>query len=97
MKKIDALSQEDCDAINDSGKDQKRSDGKGLFLLVKAAGYKWWRFRYRFDGKEKLLSLGVYPEITLREARRKRLVHRRMVANGIDPAIIKKSIRLKRR
>ena len=48
-------------AINATGKAQKLFDGAGLFLLVTPAGGKWWRFKYRFGGKEKLLSLGTYP------------------------------------
>jgi hypothetical protein len=43
----------------------KLFDERGLFLLVTPAGGKWWRFRYKFDGKEKLLSLGIYPDIPL--------------------------------
>ncbi len=47
----------------------KLSDEKGLFLHVMPHGGKWWRFKYRFDGKEKLLSFGVYPDVSLSKAR----------------------------
>lgn len=53
-------------------KPYKLADGRGLYLLVNPSGAKWWRFKYRFGGKEKLLSLGVYPDVPLRAARAKR-------------------------
>jgi len=71
-------------------KPHKLSDGSGLFLLVtpsKNGGCsKWWRFKYRFEGKEKLLSFGTYPEISLLSAREKRDTARKQVAEGIDPS-----------
>lgn len=63
----------------------KLTDGEGLFLLVKPNGGKYWRFKYFFAGKEKLLALGTYPEISLGDAREKRLAARKLVAGGIDP------------
>ena len=50
----------------------KAFDGGGLFLLVNPNGAKWWRLKYRIDGKEKLLSLGVYPDVSLKQARERR-------------------------
>jgi hypothetical protein len=50
----------------------KLADEKGLFLQVTPTGSKYWRFKYRFDGKEKLLAFGVYPDLSLGEARAKR-------------------------
>jgi hypothetical protein len=44
-------------------------DGGGLYLEVSPTGGRWWRLKYRFDGKEKRLSLGVYPDVSLKEAR----------------------------
>lgn len=64
----------------------KLFDERGLYLLVTPAGGKWWRFRYRFAGKEKLLSLGIYPDVGLKAARDRRDDARRMVAEGIDPS-----------
>ena len=51
-----------------NGKTQKLFDGLGLYLEVSPSGGKWWRLKYRFAGKEKRLSLGVYPEVSLKES-----------------------------
>ena len=64
----------------------KLFDERGLFLLVTPTGGKWWRFRYMFDGKEKLLSLGVYPDVSLKDARERRDEARKLVANGVNPS-----------
>ena len=69
-----------------NGKTQKLFDGRGLYLEVSPTGGKWWRFKYRFEGKEKRLSLGVYPDISLQLARERRDDARKMVATGVDPA-----------
>lgn len=61
-------------------------DSRGLFLLISPAGGKWWRIKYRFDDKENLLSLGVHPDISLKDARERRDAARKLVANGIDPS-----------
>src|SRR4051812_42852572 len=61
-------------------------DERGLYLLVSPDGGKWWRFKYRFEGKEKLLSLGVYPDVGLRQTREKRDEARKLVASGVDPS-----------
>ena len=53
-------------------KPAKLFDERGLFLIVTPAGGKWWRLKYRFDNKEKLLSLGVYPDVSLKAARIRR-------------------------
>ena len=66
-------------------KPAKIFDERGLFLLVTPRGGKWWRLRYRFDDKEKLLSLGVYPDVGLKDARSRRDDARKLLANGIDP------------
>ena len=67
-------------------RDYKLSDEKGLYLLVKKNGSKYWRYKYRFAGKEKLLALGVYPEISLKKARGDRDEARIVLKNGIDPS-----------
>lgn len=72
-------------------KQYKLFDGDGLFLLVSPGGGKWWRFKYRFGGKEKLLSLGTYPEVSLSQARERRFEARKHVANGADPSQIRKA------
>ena len=71
-------------------KAQRLFDAGGLYLEVAPAGGKWWRFKYRFEGKEKRLSLGVYPEVSLAEAREKRDAARKLIAQGIDPAAVRK-------
>lgn len=72
-------------------KPYKLSDFDGLYLLVTEKGQKWWRFRYRFNRKEKLLSLGTYPEISLLDARQRRDEARRQIAHGIDPGAVRKA------
>ena len=74
-----------------SDKPIKLFDGGGLFLLVTPAGGKWWRLKYRNGGKEKLFSLGTYPEIGLKDARERRELARKLIANGIDPSEERKS------
>jgi hypothetical protein len=64
----------------------KLGDYDGLSLLVQPTGSKWWRFRYHFAGKEKMLSLGTYPEVSLRDARDRRDAARKQVAAGLDPS-----------
>jgi hypothetical protein len=67
------------------GKPYKLADGSGMYLEVLPNGSKYWRLKYRYAGKEKRLALGVYPEVTLKEARSKRLEARKRLAEGIDP------------
>ncbi|MDE1902120.1 MAG: integrase arm-type DNA-binding domain-containing protein [Alphaproteobacteria bacterium] len=74
-------------------KPYKLSDSKGLYLLVTPNGGKWWRFRYRYAGKEKLLSLGTYPDVALKVARDRRDQERRKLADRIDPAINRKAVK----
>ncbi|MDB0569809.1 integrase arm-type DNA-binding domain-containing protein [Ralstonia solanacearum] len=62
-------------------------DGGGLYIEVSPSGGKWWRLKYRFAGKEKRLSLGVYPEIGLKEARDRREATKRLLADGVDPSV----------
>ncbi len=68
-------------------------DGGGLYLEISPAGGKWWRFKYRFQGKEKRLSLGTYPDTGLKAARAKREELRAMLADGIDPSEARKAAR----
>src|ERR1700722_133508 len=73
-----------------STKPYKMSDGEGLFLLVMPTGGKYWRLKYFFAGKEKLLALGVYPEVALADARERRAQARKSLAAGNDPGEVKK-------
>jgi len=77
-------------AIKPAAKDIKVFDGGGLFLLVTPTGGKLWRFKYRFGGREKLLSLGTYPQISLSDARQRREEAKEQIAKGIDPSAAKK-------
>jgi integrase len=79
-----------------TGKPFKLTDEKGLFLLMKPQidGWsKWWRFKYRFDGKEKGLSFGTYPDTGLLQAREKRDIARKQLADGIDPGENRKAVK----
>ena len=71
----------------------KLSDEKGLHILINPNGSKYFRLKYRFDGKEKTLALGVYPETTLKQAREKRDIARKQIADGIDPSENKKAVK----
>lgn len=66
-------------------KSYKLTDGDGMHLMVHTNGSKYWRLQYRFGGKQKMLALGVYPDISLAEAREKRDAARKLIANGFDP------------
>ena len=77
-------------------KPYKLADEKGLFLLVSPNGSKWWRLKFRIDGKEKLLSLGVYPDTSLKKARSDRDTARSMLAEGIDPSQQRKATKAAR-
>src|SRR6185312_10829996 len=68
----------------------KLSDGGGLYLLLKPDGGRYWRLNYRFGGKQKTLALGVYPTVTLADARQRREDARKLLANGTDPGEMRK-------
>lgn len=68
-------------------------DGGGLYLEVAPSGGKWWRLKYRHSGKEKRLSLGVYPDVPLKKARQRRADARALLADGIDPGENRKAAR----
>lgn len=69
----------------------KHFDGGGLFLDVRQTGARYWRLKYRFAGKERLLAFGTYPEVSLAEARRRREAAREVIRDGKDPAMIKRA------
>src|SRR5680860_412475 len=77
--------------VKAEAKATKLFDGGGLFLLVAPSGGKWWRLKYRFGGKAKLLSLGTYPAVSLKDARAKRDALRAQLAAGIDPGQARKA------
>ena len=61
-------------------------DGGGLYLEISPRGGKWWRLKFRFEGKEKRLSLGVYPDVSLKKARERREAARKLLADGVNPS-----------
>ncbi len=77
-----------------SSKPKKFSDGGGLFLLLHPSGSKYWRMKYRFIGKEKLLAFGVWPEVSLTEARKKRNKAKQLLKSGKDPSAAKKNLKV---
>ncbi len=77
-------------------KPYKMGDSGGLYLEVAPSGGKWWRFKYRFEGKEKRLSLGTYPDVSLKQARTRRDEARALLAEGIDPGVHRKAIKAAR-
>lgn len=74
----------------------KLSDGGGLYLLVNPSGSKYWRLKYRFAGKEKLLAIGVYPDISLAQARSRREEAKKLLLEGKDPGQERKLEKLSR-
>lgn len=72
-------------------KPYKLTDGNGLYLLVQPTGSRLWRFKYRYGGKEKVLALGPYGDVTLKDARNKRDAARKLLIDGVDPALERKA------
>ena len=83
-----------CKNAKAKDKPYKLADEKGMFLLINPNGSKYFRLKYRIDGKEKLLALGVYPQISLKQAREKRDEAKQQLADGIDPNDNKKAVKL---
>jgi integrase len=90
------MSLTDISVRNSKPKDKqyKLSDSGGLYLLIKPNGNKYWRLKYRISGKEKLLSIGAYPIITLAEARERTLQAKRLLIDNIDPSQAKKDAKI---
>ena len=77
-----------------SSKQKKLTDGRGLFLLLHPNGSKYWRMKYRLMGKEKLLAIGVWPEVSLIAAREKRNEAKQLLKSGKDPSAAKKNLKV---
>src|SRR5690349_7784327 len=75
-------------------KSQRLYDTGGLYLEISPGGGRWWRWKYRFERKEKRISLGVYPDVSLRAAREKRDTCRTQLASGLDPGEVRKAVKL---
>ena len=83
------LNKKACDNAKPKEKPYKLADGGGLYLQVTPQGGLYWRLKYRFAGKEKLLALGTYPLISLADAREKRDTAKKQLVAGIDPSSAK--------
>lgn len=84
-------------AAKPSEKQQKLFDGSGLYLLLFPNGSKVWRFKYHFQGREKLISLGAYPDVSLKEAREKASESRKILGTGKDPSAERQHSKLQHR
>lgn len=80
------LTDADIRAAKPRQKPYKLTDGQGMYLLINPDGSRWWRLKYRVAGREKLVSLGVYGDVSLKRARERRDVARQQLADGIDPS-----------
>lgn len=85
-----------CRKAKPEAKPKRMADGGGLYLEVMPNGSKYWRLKYRHGGKEKHLALGVYPGISLKDARNKRDAARRLLSEGVDPGVTKRAPRSRR-
>ena len=74
----------------------KLSDGRGLQLHITPQGSRLWRWAYRHEGKQKLMALGVYPDVSLAQARDKSDLARKLLATGVDPMATRKSEKIAR-
>ncbi len=92
-----ALTETACKRAKPSAKPRKLADGGGLYLEIMPGGSKYWRLKYRFGGKEKRLAFGVYPEVSLEEARVKREQAKRLLAENTDPSRASTQEKLKKR
>jgi len=72
-------------------KPQRLADGGNMYLLIQPNGAKYWRMDYRLAGKRKTLAIGVYPDISLSDAREQREQARKLIANGVDPVAVKQA------
>lgn len=84
------LSEQDVDNTIAAAKPFKMADGGGMYLQVMPSGSKYWHLKYRIGGREKKISLGVYPDVSLEEARSRRARARQLLAGGVDPSIHRK-------
>jgi integrase len=83
-----------CKSFTPREKSYKITDEKNLYLEIMPSGSKYWRFKFKFAGKENRLAFGVYPEVSLKEAREKRDIARKQLENGINPSEAKKKAKL---
>ena len=91
------LTELQCKNFQPQNKNYKKFDGGGMFLLIKPNGNKYWHLKYKYAGKEKLVSLGVYPGISLKEARKKRDELKLKISENVDPTQERREIKQKLR
>lgn len=72
---------------------RKLSDSGGLYLLIVPSGGRYWRYNYRFEGKQKTLALGIYPDVPLEKARARHETARRLLVAGVDPSLHRRALR----
>lgn len=89
------LTAQQVKALKPRDKPYKVADGEGLYLLINPGGAKYWRLKYRYQGAEKVLALGVYDQVSLKKARKKRKDARELLDDGIDPSADRKARRVK--
>jgi hypothetical protein len=89
-KRSPPLSPSQIDNAKPKEKAFKLSDGNGLIILVTPTGGKLWRFNYRFEGNQKTLAFGSYPDVSMEEARTMRNDARQLLNDGLDPSIVRK-------
>ena len=92
MRLTNKLTELTVKKANPKEKQYKLADGEGMYLRVYPNGSKYWQLKYRFDGKQKTLSFGVWPEVGISEAREKRFEARKKIKQGIDPIQEKQQI-----
>ncbi len=90
------LTDKACKNAKPSEKPRKMADGHGLYLEIMPNGSKYWRLKYRFDGKENRLAFGVYPEVSLKDARERLSQARKLLASGTDPSENRKAVKAAR-
>ena len=89
-KRVAPLTEEKIKDARPAEKDCRLFDGRGLLMIISPDGGKRWHLKYRFEGREKMLSLGVYPAVTLEKARCGRDYARELLKQGIDPSVARR-------
>ena len=86
------LTETEAQTIKPARYARKITDGGGLHLLITPKGHRYWRYQYRYEGKGKTLALGVHPDVSLETARARHLFARSLLADGIDPSALKRTL-----
>ena len=97
MPSKDTLTERVIRAAKPTKKPYKLFDGGGLFLLITPTNARYWRLKYRLDGKERSIAFGVYPVVSLADAREERDAARKLIAKGVDPSKARQAAKAARR